>query len=406
MKKIFILFVALVSFSVASLSAKEISISILVAVQQRSAYEKIFKEFTRETGINIVTIPKLDADYKHNLPIWLLEGKNTPDVLYWQASQRLFYYVEKGAIRSITHIWKEGNLDENFSHVKNGVTYNGEVYAIPFSYYHWGIYYKKSLIQKYGGVPDDWETFISQCEKIKQDGITSIGIGTKNKWPAAGWFDYINLRINGLEYHQQLLDGKISFHDQRIQNVFMEWKRLVDNKYFNKNNSKHTWDSVLPLFYRNSIAFLLIGNFISSRLPKQSIVYKDIGFMPFPKIKNIPRYEEAPMDVFMIAKNTKKIKKSELFLKFIARSDIQSKLNENLGYLPPNKDGIVGKDKFIRAGFQLLNQADGVSHYFDRDTIHEFDKKAVPILAEFINTGDIKRLTDQLEKIRKETFMK
>ena len=46
----------------------------------------------------------------------------------------------------------------------------------------------------------------------------------------------------------------------------------------------------------------------------------DIGFMPFPKISDIPTYENAPTDVFFIPKNTKKIKEATEFLKFIARA--------------------------------------------------------------------------------------
>lgn len=150
------------------------------------------------------------------------------------------------------------------------------------------------------------------------------------------------------------------------------------------------------------MGFLLIGNFVTSKWPRS--VIHDIGFMPFPKIAELPLYEEAPMDVFMIPKNTKKVKEAEAFIKFLARSDVQSKLNQELGYLPPHKLGTVGQGAFIQAGATLLQQAKGVSQYFDRDTLPEFDKRAVPVLAEFINTGDLKEITKQLEKARKDVF--
>ena len=128
--------------------------------------------------------------------------------------------------------------------------------------------------------------------------------------------------------------------------------------------------------------------------------------MPFPKIKDIPLYEEAPMDVFMIARNTKNLEEAELFIKFMARADIQSELNKHLGYLSPNKSATVGQDPFIQAGANLLKQADGISQYFDRETLPGFDKKAVPLLAEFINTGNLQELTEKLEQARKEVFLK
>ena len=128
--------------------------------------------------------------------------------------------------------------------------------------------------------------------------------------------------------------------------------------------------------------------------------------MPFPKIKDIPLYEETPMDVFMIARKTKHLKEAELFIKFMARADIQSQHNKRIGYLPPNKAGIAGQDPFIQAGANMLKQAEGVTQYFDRDTLPEFAEKAVPVLAEFINTGDLQEVSEKLEQARHEVFLK
>ena len=389
---------------VSSSFAREIEVGVFLTPKQRSPFAEIFRKFSEETGIKVTTVARTDAKYKQNLSVWLLEGKKTPDVLYWQASQRLFFYAQKGVIHPITHLWNESDFDKNFSHVKSGVTYKGDIYALPFSYYHWGIFYRKSLIEKYGGVPQTWEAFIAQCEKMKKDGISPIGIGTKNNWPAAAWFDYINLRINGLKFHQQVLIGKIPFHDKRLQNVLIEWKKLIDKGFFNKENKKLAWDEVLPKFYRNKIGFILIGNFATSKFPKSRI--EDIGFMPFPKIQDIPLYEEAPMDVFMIAKSTKHVKEAELFIKFMARVDIQSVHNKRIGYLPPNKAATVGQNLFIQAGANMLKQAEGLTQYFDRDTLPAFAKKAVPFLAEFINTGNLKEVTEKLEQARKDVFLK
>ena len=128
-------------------------------------------------------------------------------------------------------------------------------------------------------------------------------------------------------------------------------------------------------------------------------------FMAFPKIKDIPSYEEAPMDVFMIPKNTKNMIEAKAFIKFMSNVDVQSKHSKNLGYLSPHKDGIVGDDKFIQSGKEILKNAKGVSQYFDRDTLPAFEKKAMPILTEFLNSGNLKDVTHKLEKARKEVFI-
>ncbi|WDE08503.1 carbohydrate ABC transporter substrate-binding protein [Thalassomonas viridans] len=388
---------------ISAVYAGEIKVSVLLTPKQRAAYHEVFHIFSQKTGIKVRMVAKSDTDYKHILPIWLLGGKDTPDVLHWQASQRLFFYAEKDVIRPLTRLWHEENMDRHFAHTKSSVTYNKEVYAVPVSYYHWGLLYKKSLIKKYGGVPKDWQAFIALCEKMKNAGITPIAIGTKNSWPAAAWFDYLNLRINGLEFHQQLLNGKISFYHPRVQEVLIEWKRLIDKKFFNQGSQRFTWDEILPGLYREWFGFILIGNFVTNKLPQQLI--QDFSFMPFPQIANIPLYEKAPTEVFMIAKNTRKIKEAEAFIKFISQPEIQSMLNKALGYLPPHNAATIGQNDFIQFGAKLLKQAKGLAQYFDRETLPAFEKKAIPLLAEFIITGNIEQTTYKLEQARASIFL-
>ena len=131
----------------------------------------------------------------------------------------------------------------------------------------------------------------------------------------------------------------------------------------------------------------------------------EIGFMPFSKIKDIPLYEEAPMDVFMIDSNTDHLKEAEAFVTYMARADVQSSYNESIGLLPPNKASKIASDPYIEAGASLLGRAKGFSQYFDRDTLPEFEQKAIPVLASFATNGDIETTIEELEKARKLVFL-
>lgn len=56
--------------------------------------------------------------------------------------------------------------------------------------------------------PTTWDDFIKLCNTLKKKGINPLtnGIGS-TPWMASGWFDYLNLRINGAPYHRELLAG-------------------------------------------------------------------------------------------------------------------------------------------------------------------------------------------------------
>ena len=65
-----------------------------------------------------------------------------------------------------------------------------------------------------------------------------MGTGS-TPWVASGWFDYLNLRINGADYHRALLAGQRSFTDPEVVAVLQEYARLIP--YFHPNQT--SWDA-------------------------------------------------------------------------------------------------------------------------------------------------------------------
>ncbi len=382
--------------------AKVLEVGLLLTPKQRAIYEMVFEQFTYETGVDVKILPRNDSQYKEQLPRWLSPGASGPDVLYWQASQRLFALAQDYPLLPINDLWQQHDMDKSFASIEANLSYQGNIYAIPYSYYHWGLYFKKSVVARYGPAPNTWQEFLALCEKMKNDGLTPIGLGTKNNWPAAAWFDYLNLRVNGLQFHRQVLNGKVSFFDARIRKVFNYWKTLLERGYFNDDTASNTWEDIASKIHRERVGFTLMGNFIANKWPRS--LRMGLGFTPFPTLGLQPPYELAPTEVLMLNPNTRQPELAKEFLVFVARADTQSLLNSQLGYLPPHNKAITGSDPFIQQGHQLLLQASGVAQYFDRDTQPAFEKLAVPLLAEFAEHADIGKTLQDLEKARRQVF--
>ena len=68
------------------------------------------------------------------------------------------------------------------------------------------MFYNKSVFSKAGinTMPRTWDEFLSLCAKLKSRGITPIALGSKNRWPAQFWFDYLILRTVGPDYRHNL----------------------------------------------------------------------------------------------------------------------------------------------------------------------------------------------------------
>lgn len=66
------------------------------------------------------------------------------------------------------------------------IAYNGKQYAVPTGVaYDTGVYYNKDLFKKDGlSVPTTWDQFVALNTKLQADGVSPLGIGGKDSWPA------------------------------------------------------------------------------------------------------------------------------------------------------------------------------------------------------------------------------
>ena len=51
------------------------------------------------------------------------------------------------------------------------------------------------------------DEFVALANKMSKDG-TPVAFCDKDGWPAMGTFDYINMRLNGYDFHKSLMAGE------------------------------------------------------------------------------------------------------------------------------------------------------------------------------------------------------
>ncbi len=95
---------------------------------------------------------------------------------------------------------------------------------------------------------------------------------------------------------------------------------------------------------------------------------------------------------------------AEKFLAFMGRPDIQTTLNQGLGYIAPNIKAEPSENYFTRVGSETLREAQGISQFYDRDTSKEMASAGIKLFSEFLLTGDVDATLNELEKVRKKCF--
>ncbi|MDX1566082.1 MAG: extracellular solute-binding protein, partial [Phycisphaeraceae bacterium] len=323
---------------------------------------------------------------------------DAPDLITWNAGNRMKVFVDLGLLEDVSDVWEAEGLYEKMPAVVGASSVDGKQYGVPYTYYQWGVYYRKDIFDRFGlSTPQSWDDFLTVCETLKENGITPIAIGTEPLWPAAGWFDYLNLRLNGLDFHLDLTAGKVPYTDERIRKVFEQWRPLLDNGYFIDNHADLAWQDAVPFLADGRAAMYLIGNFVVPLLKEAGIIDK-IDFFPFPTIDPaVPLYEDAPIDTVHIPAGAKNKEDARKFLAFISRPDVQASMNLILRQLPANRNAEIPNDPFLQAGQELLNEAEGVAQFYDRDATPEMARTGMLGFQKFMQEPE--RLDSILERL-------
>ncbi|MDG3085947.1 extracellular solute-binding protein [Vibrio hannami] len=387
-------------------SAQDLRVSLLsFNGAQREAYDTIFEQFSQKhTNINLVVTNYEAEKYKSEIGDWLQTDKHS-DIMYWFGGERLRSFVKQGLVKNLDETWQSNNWDESFTTAaKSSVSFEDQKYGLPVHYYPWAMYYKKSLFERLGIVPPTtWEEFISTSNKLKENQITPIVVGSKNHWTLAAWFDYLNLRLNGLEFHLKLMNGDVSYKDNRVIKVFEVWSSLATQNYFLAGHQNLTWREALPFLYRNKGGIMLMGNFWTSQIPPS--LYDDIGMIRFPIIdSSLPVYEEAPTNVWMIPDNTQNKEGAITLMEYLAEPQVQEELNSAIGMIAPSPTHKASNDYFINRAYELLAKADGSSQFFDRDTLQPIASKGIEQFSRFVsNVETLPDVLEELERLRIES---
>jgi len=334
---------------------------------------------------------------------------NPPDVVNWYAANRMLPYVNAGLFMDISDLWGEPGLAALAS-TKGAMTIDGKQWGVPYTYYQWGVYYRADIFDELGlEEPTNWDEEMANCQAILESGRKCYAIGTKFLWTAGGWFDYINSRTNGYDFHMELARGEVEWTDPRVRQTFENWRQLIDMGAFIEDHQTYSWQEALPFIVDGRATAYLMGNFAVAAMRDGGLDDSKLDFYQFPVINpDVDYAEDAPTDTFHIASGAQNVEAAKEFLRFVTSPDVQTRINagDALGQLPVNAEASISDDKFIQQGFDMLsnNAGGGIMQFFDRDFPAEMASVGMEGLQEFMvfpdNLDDIlARLEDTRQRV-------
>jgi multiple sugar transport system substrate-binding protein len=355
----------------------------------KRAYQAVFDAFSKQSGdsVKVNTVPH--NDFQNNINSYL--NGSPDDVFTWFAGYRMRFYAGKGLAAPVDDVWEKigGNFSDALAKASTGD--DGKKYFVPNYNYPWGFFYRKSLWDAKGyQVPATFDELKTLCAKMQKDGLIPIGFADKDGWPAMGTFDYLNMRTNGYQFHVDLCAHKESWDQQKVKDVFDNWKALLP--YQDKAALGATWQEAATALGKKKSGMYLLGSFVTQQFTDKAVL-ADIDFFPFPSMAvEGTDAIEAPIDGLMLSKKGGKNQAAKDLLAFLGTAQGQ---DTYASIDTSNLQTAKGSDtsKFTplnKKCADAIANAKYISQFFDRDALPAMANNVLlPALQGFLKDGNI-----------------
>jgi multiple sugar transport system substrate-binding protein len=347
-----------------------------------------------------VTINTVDhSSFQENINSYLQGGPD--DVFGWFAGYRMRFFAEQGLAGDISDVW--GDIGAGFSDAmrQQATGADGKQYFVPLYYYPWAVFYRKSLWRQRGyPEPSTLDDLVALCRRMQADGLVPLAFADAEGWPAMGTFDYLNLRINGYDFHVELMAGEKAWNSQEVRTVFDTWRGLMP--YHQTDSLGRTWQEAAQSLLREESGMFVHGLPLGQQFP-EGADRDDLDFFPFPEVDPAIGADvvEAPIDGFMMAARPRDENGAKELLRYLGTAEAgDAYLSVDPNNIGAHDDADTTRYTALQKKSQdLVSNARSISQYLDRDTRPDFASTVmIPSLQEFIrNPDDIDGLTRSIE---------
>jgi len=355
-----------------------------------------------EVHLNLVDT----ASYRKALPA-SLDGDAAPDVFNWFSGEQMRSFAQRGVLDDLGDLWKANNWWTAYATTAGVATIGGKQVALPYQYYPWGLFSRRDVLEA-GGVremPRDLAHLMTACSKLRKAGFTPIALAGKDSAALGAWFDFIDMRTNGFEFHSQVIAGKVSYNDRDVRRTFGMWKQLIDAQCFAPNAATTDTKTAEALVWQGKAAFLFTGTVVSASIPESLRAVIDYQRFPVIDSGQAPA-EAAPVDSFLVAARAHNKADARRFLKFAGSSAANAKLTKSLGSFPANNNAPVPGTVLNVASFKVLTEAKAsVVQGYDRDTPPGMSEAGIKGFQDFLaQPGQLYPILDRLDAVRASAY--
>ncbi len=308
-------------------------------------------------------------------PRQYMTSDKPPDLMAIGTGDWLFSTIRDGLVADITDVWEQAGLADSYpDNLRMLTERGGKQYFLPTGYNWFAFYYNRALFEQYNiQPPQTWDELLNVADQLVSLGEIPFAMPTRDTWTTSLWFDYLDLRLNGADFHRALINGEIEYTDDRVRNVFLTWQFLIDQDYFTDHTSvSSSLDTVGALIRgdretpitRQKAAMALLG---AGEVDDMPLVFQnELDFFAFPEVNpEIPRGEVLVAGGYVVPANAPHRLDAMSFLSFVTSAELQEVVGQYLGpedsFIPANIAATGDLTDEVLQGKAIVDAAEGTS---------------------------------------------
>jgi raffinose/stachyose/melibiose transport system substrate-binding protein len=361
---------------------------------------------SNEYGVTIETEFQATSDYKTKLSTTMASDAE-PDIFFTYELSFLENYVNGDKVVDLQEYL---DADSDWADSFNGgvleqVTYDGDVYAIPFAQCVAVMYYNTAIFDEYNlSVPTTYDEYTQVCDTLLENGVTPVALASTSDdaWLVSQYIQQLSNGIVGSSLFDSLNAGTGKWNDDAFIQAAALFQNEVNSNYYENGFTGVGNDEARAIFQNGQAAMYFNGTWEVPNLSDESLCAEAANISCFAMPAYDSQYNNISMGAldgsFAISKNCQNVEAAVAFLKMLTNADNAGMMLYDYGKLPSTNIDIdtTQISSLCADAITVMNEQTALTAWFDRmdtDLGNEFNNCGVAI-----SNGDDPQTTyDDLE---------
>ncbi len=251
----------------------------------------------------------------------------------------------------------------------NFVNVDGSVYMLPSNYKVIGIYYNKTIMEKYGWeVPETFEELLELVPLIKAEGLKPVA--TVMTLPGYPFHDFFGLgntfyfnTLEGARWKEDFLTGKADAAGN-VEPVLEYFQKWIDAGLIDPSDI-YNYDTEMQFLKGEAVFELSLG--VPSSMDFDDVGHMEYGIMPWlPEeggepmlINNVSRYYALNKELGEPG-NEQKLEDALHFMEFLSTAEGQRLINSSNDFISPLETSEISEDSMSYEVKELINSGNTI----------------------------------------------